>query len=233
MGNEFVVFTINIFEAASEADLRPDLLLEHPEDLGVKESADPASIWQLAELKAAAEKHEGVYCMAFFQCQFSVDYAKPTRILTTLRGVSHFGPHGWPEKDDLGRYLGPLAPQCGHQHPPRPKKLAEGSWATTSLAAYPPQMRRAIGIAIVDAFFRRFAGATCSSRGEPGPEAPAVLNPVSETEVVRAPVPETELQPTKKLKPEPAAPLAPLPRSSTGTHTSTFDHRRGDRLAIR
>ena len=76
--------------------------------------------------------------VAGHQCQFEVDYPKPTRLFSDLPGVESFGKVGWPQISADGEYLGPLPRDCGHNHRAKtfgPK--AEGGFHSTSKAVYP------------------------------------------------------------------------------------------------
>ena len=81
-GNEFVHFTIRAIRAAADAKsrgLRIRTLLEHPEDLGMSDRGEPAAIWQLPDLRTAFGTSR-FWTVAGHQCQFGVDYKKPTRL---------------------------------------------------------------------------------------------------------------------------------------------------------
>ncbi len=116
-------------------------LLEHPENLGATRSKPswhirPASIWELQEIRALVKK--GVFTQAFHQCQFGAVSPKPTRILTSLKGLHNIGYPQWPILDGQGRYLGPIPPNCscGRTHQRLIKHGAEEEFATTRAAAY-------------------------------------------------------------------------------------------------
>lgn len=114
--NGLVQFCLDIFEAARSArceDGRPVLLLlEHPEDLGTSELGRPASIWQLPKIRSLASG--SFFSVAFFQCRFGADFAKPTRVLSNIPGLRAFGCDEWPTFDERGYYTGPLPRACGH-----------------------------------------------------------------------------------------------------------------------
>ena len=124
-------------------------LWEHPENLGATRSRPswqirPASVWELEEVQALAK--QGVFTRVFHQCQFGAVSPKPTRILTSLKGLSKVGYQQWPKLDQQGRYLGPL-PQdcsCGRSHQRLIKRGADDTFATTRAAAYPEAMDFAI-----------------------------------------------------------------------------------------
>ena len=48
------------------------------------------------------------------QCQFNIDYAKFTRLLSDILLIIAFGYPGWPVFDADDRYKGPLPKSCGH-----------------------------------------------------------------------------------------------------------------------
>ena len=128
-------------------------LLEHPENLGAPRSRPswhirPASIWELKEIQALAQK--GAFTQAFHQCQFGAVSPKPTRLLTSLEGLRHIGFPQWPILDRQGRYLGPIPPaySCGRSHQRLIKHGAEDEFATTRAAAYPEAMDFQIAMAI-------------------------------------------------------------------------------------
>ena len=115
-------------------------LLEHPEDLGATHRGHPASIWQLEETRKALGDPGEFTTVAGHQCQFGVDYAKPTRLLSDLPGVEKFGHTGWPIFDSRDRYIGPL-PHCGHKHGAKMiGQKSTGVFHTSPTAAYPPGM---------------------------------------------------------------------------------------------
>ena len=53
--------------------------------------------------------------VAGHQCQFKVDYAKPTRLYSDIARIADFGQVGWLQVDANDWYMGPL-PRCGHVH---------------------------------------------------------------------------------------------------------------------
>ena len=120
------------------------------------------------------------------QCQFGVDYPKPTRLLGNFAGVNRFGSPGWPVFDANDYYTGPLSRSCGHQH--RAKTIgsnADGTFHTSPTAAYPPEMCRFIAEITFAAWCKRLtsgaplrmgsgasAGAPPPHTPPPGPPAP-------------------------------------------------------------
>ena len=99
MGNAFVHFAIRAIQAATrvkQADKVVRVLLEHPEDLGrTRTGKDPASIWQLPEIRQFVGANPDFISVVGHQCQFEVDYSKPTRLLSNLPNIATFGRMGW------------------------------------------------------------------------------------------------------------------------------------------
>ena len=155
-GNRFVHFAIRGIEAAARSKLAGrDVfsLLEHPEDLGRTHRGQPASIWQLPELRKAFGNSQ-CWTVAGHQCQFpGVDRAKPTRLFSDLVGVHEFGRCGWPTFDAADYYQGPLPRSCGHQHNQKMiGRLSGGGFATAPTAAYPEGMCDFIANLVFNAF---------------------------------------------------------------------------------
>ncbi len=88
------------------------LLFIHPEDLGRADQGQPASIWQLTELKAWANRW-GLKRYGTHQCRFGKsEWPFPIGVLS-----SHPLPHalftlGWPKFDSDRHYIGPLPRYC-------------------------------------------------------------------------------------------------------------------------
>jgi hypothetical protein len=144
-GNEFIHFCIRAVEAAAAARKRHNatvrVLWEHPEDLGVTPKGTPASVWQLSEVRRFTTDEFGYFTVVGHQCQFGVDYAKPTRLLCDIPGVEAFGHAGWPRFHASGHYAGPL-PRCGHVHkePTHGQNEQGTGFHSSPKAAYPPKM---------------------------------------------------------------------------------------------
>ena len=120
MGNEFIHFSIRAIahaQLARRKGLQVRCVLEHPEDLGkTTNGGEPASIWQLPEIRTAFDGTPFV-TVAGHQCQFpGVDRKKPTRLLSDIAAMGDFGKRGWPTFDSRGFYTGPLPQSCGHRH---------------------------------------------------------------------------------------------------------------------
>ena len=117
-GNEFIHFSIRAITTARTAKKKGCVarcILEHPEDLGRMDRGEPASIWQLPEIRSASC---GLPCVsvAGHQCQFpGVDRKKPTRLYSDILSIGDFGFIGWPKFDSRGYCLGPLPRACGHK----------------------------------------------------------------------------------------------------------------------
>ena len=180
-GNRFVHFAIRGIEAAARSkSAGRDVfsLLEHPEDLGRTHRGQPASIWQLPELRQAFGNSR-FRTVAGHQCQYpEVDRAKPTRLFSDLPGVEAFGHCGWPTFDAADYYLGPLPKNCGHQH--RQKmigRLSGGGFATAPTAAYPGGMCDFIANIV----FNAIRNSKCT--GSPFGAGDASLRPVAMTAV--------------------------------------------------
>ena len=91
-------------------------VLEHLQDLGRMGKGEPASIWQLPQLRSAFGDTAFV-CVAGHQCQFpGVGRKKPTRLMTDILAFEEFGHVAWPKFDAREYYLGPLPRVCGHNH---------------------------------------------------------------------------------------------------------------------
>lgn len=121
LGNVLIQFTIKVAVVLKRTGQWWVLLLaEHPEDLGTiyreEDGAryEPASIWQLEELRQLVDEQDEMhlFTLAFNQCCFGAPYRKPTRLLTNIQSMREWGPSGWPED---GIYVGPLSRGCSCQ----------------------------------------------------------------------------------------------------------------------
>ena len=159
-GNTFVHFTIRAIQAGQTARARGHRVfsvLEHPEDLGMTPRGEPASIWQLPELRKAFGKAR-FWTVAGHQCQFGVGRKKPTRLFSDILSFADFGLVGWPKFDSRGFYVGPIPKDGGHTHrqqmigrskngelsncpgirmDPNPKTSNQHTWSRTPLALEP------------------------------------------------------------------------------------------------
>ena len=98
-GNRFINFAIRAMHATRSVTTvngKVFVLLEHPEDLGRVHTGEPASIWQLEDIRNAFGN--AVFAgVAGHQCQYpEVDYVKPTRLYGNFKGLDKFGHPGWP-----------------------------------------------------------------------------------------------------------------------------------------
>ncbi|CAE8725125.1 unnamed protein product [Polarella glacialis] len=161
LGNCFVKHCLAILKICRDAvsvqtGRRVRVFWEHPEDLGALWSetvvVQPASVWQLPEMREEITEAHRRWTMAFWQCYFGSNYAKPTRVVTDIPGLRGWGPEEWPQMDARGWYQGPLPRKCGHSdHVTLAKQSPEeASYRTTGIAAYPPAMDAAIAKAIYE-----------------------------------------------------------------------------------
>ena len=161
-GNCLVRFCLRLLNTAlmassSTSGRRVRCFWEHPEDLGALlhwgEVLRPASVGQLEDLRLQVGPKTGRTTRAFRQCGFGSPWGKPTRVITDIEGICEWGVGGWPELDEMGWYLGPLPPDCGHSsHVSLAKASPNEAFRTTGTAAYPAAMDRTIAVAVVDSF---------------------------------------------------------------------------------
>ena len=154
--NFLIEFTFRCLAAAIKKDRQPNeiciCLTEHPEDLGIVDAADPASVpASLWRLPAFLEL--GLQTRALNQIDFGAPSVKPTRIGFN-RGFESIGVPGEPSFDNLGRYIGPLPKKANPAGISLIRKSAteEGEFRTAAAAAYPPGLCQAIASAIWKAF---------------------------------------------------------------------------------
>ena len=165
LGNALVDFTWRVYQAVealapSSPAAQVILFTEHPEDLGrvYREedgrAMDPASIWQQTEVhRLLASQHLGLFTLALNQCCLGAKHRKPTRILTNLAGLKHWGPQGLPTFDSDYRFLGPLQ-ECGCPTRPLAKRSNSEGFRTTGTEQYPPDMDRQLAEAVGEALRR-------------------------------------------------------------------------------
>eukprot|EP00438_Fugacium_kawagutii_P028291 Skav219866 [mRNA] locus=scaffold777:33085:36336:+ [translate_table: standard] len=163
IGNELVRFTITVLETITQCSIAAGrcwcaFFAEHPEDLGAVwreedgKELHPASIWQLAELRALVDNSGDLQLRttAINQCCWGAPYRKPTRLVSNLPEVQDWGPHEWPAFSEDGSYAGPLSFACGCKpQVTLARSSSDMSFRTTGTSAYPPAMDQAIAEAIL------------------------------------------------------------------------------------
>ena len=161
-----------------------DFLFEHPEDLGATPSGEqPASVWQLPEMRQVVEEFGGI-TFAIFQCHFGAESPKPTRFVTSLQRAAAFPHSGFAHFDSKRRYLGPLPASCTHTF--HVKKLIgkqKGKWKTADSAAYPPALCHWLAKLIVSR-----KGVTASDHCQP--DRPPIVQVQAVQSVVASPDPQ-------------------------------------------
>ena len=104
------------------------------------------------------QKCQDVFTIAGHQCQFGVDSAKPTRLRSNIEAMRAFGKASWPIMSHSGHYQGPL-PHWGHVHKGNAIGLtSSATFATSPLAAYPPEMCFFLANCALDYFVARDPG---------------------------------------------------------------------------
>ena len=160
LGTCLVDFTIDVFNTVLgvKVDNKGQLILvfsEHPEDLGaVRRQEDglwmqPASMWQRQEWVRILEEQD-MFTVVYNQCCWGASYRKPTRSVTNLPDIRHWGPNEWPIFDEDRMYIGPCIncscnPQCSLV-----KKHNYQTFETTGTSSYPPDMDLALAAAFVN-----------------------------------------------------------------------------------
>ena len=212
--NYFIDITIESCIKAHSANI--PFLIEHPEDLGMTYSGfAPASIWQLPEIRQLAQTTSACTA-ALFQCDFTANTSKPTRLLSTLANFMNM-PHtwaGWPKFSPESKYLGPLPAKCSHsRHEALIGHDAAGTgFKTEPASAYPGPMCLALAERVVEDFLLR----TPSPKGEGAPP----LVPA-----------ETALAPKPCLLPPPAPEVLPSKRKDMEGSGSESSSEEGDKAA--
>ena len=145
-GNFHVRLTVEALLAAASAGVLA--IMQNPEDLGQAALGDPASMWQLWEVRALEEKG---YCRgATFRCNHEdLHYRKPTGLYANFDLGEKVFP-GWPEfrsgiafqKKTSRVYAGPLPRECGCGFPLVPhvsleRKASDGKFLSTGTARWP------------------------------------------------------------------------------------------------
>ena len=165
VGNSLVVFSVEMLEAAQEVQLSTNgvpirTFMEHPEDLGgaCREEDGawfvPASIWQWDRLQRLVEAIEFAnFTVVFHQCCWGAPWRKPTRILSNLPQLRHWGFQGWPTFDEHFVYQGPLQVACSCViSSTLAKKSNKEQFRTTGTSQYPAAMDRALAMAFLETF---------------------------------------------------------------------------------
>ena len=134
-------------------------LTEHPEDLGRagnrSAGATPASIWNSEEARMLVNTC-GWQTLALHQDQFGACTPKPTRLLYNLNAFDHLGVPGWPQFDDSGKYVGPLANPAPRVGPSLMRQPGDtGAFATAATASYPSGLCQALAAAILACYKSR------------------------------------------------------------------------------
>ena len=111
-------------------------LWEHPEDLGATSQGEsPASIWQLAEVRALVANGA---TWALHQCDSGGSSSKPTRLLSNLPAALPLH-MGWAQFTSSGFYSGALK-RCKHRwHEPLVGWKGD-AYRTSGAKAYPPPL---------------------------------------------------------------------------------------------
>ena len=237
-GNEFIHFAIRAASAAHRAKASGAtcrLLLEHPEDLGRSKHGTPASIWQLPEIRAILKMCPDFFTVAGHQCQFGVDYSKPTRLLTDISGLAAFGVKGWPVMDSNDWYVGPL-PRCGHVHkePTVGQKQDGSGFHSSAKANYPQKMCAFIALHIFEDWFPRACapsggGGTTSSRTARGVNTEVEPSVSSRPGALRKGAPPRD-RPRIAWAPQLSLPLPPYSQASPVSGTSAPCAKRARRV---
>ena len=163
LGNVLIRFMVEVLQVLEQHPRSAEGALvlvfgEHPEDLGTiwrEEDGmrmEPASIWQLAELRALVTEQNPLQLstIAFNQCCWGAPYRKPTRLLTNLSLLKHWGPSTWPQFDSQGRYAGPAIDLCTCKPTVSLARTAgDTNFRTTATSIYPEAMDKAIAAAIL------------------------------------------------------------------------------------
>ena len=176
LGTILVLFTVEVYEAANEAILKGRvsfiwMFSEHPEDLGrvIREEdrakLDPAAMWQLQQVQQLLHLEAlRLFTVAFNQCCFGAQYKKPTRVISNLPEVKHWGREGWPQFDKDYNYMGPIQPCSCQTSWTLAKRSNQEEFRTTQTSAYPPDMDHSLA----QAFFQAFHQSPPSFRWEIG-----------------------------------------------------------------
>ena len=162
LGNTLIKFTLQVLTVLREHPFsqqghRVLVFGERPEDLGViwreedQTQMDPASTWQLPELRALVTSCPlRLFTVVFHQCCWGAPYRKPTRLITNLSHLQSWGPTEWPIFATDGAYAGPTIANCTCQPTVTlARQKGDTSFRTTATSIYPEAMDRAIAKAIL------------------------------------------------------------------------------------
>ena len=183
LGNELVRFSIEVWAAVDKHPQSVDglpvfLFGEHPEDLGqVKREEDgmqlnPASIWQLEEIRRLVDKQGPVQTVAINQCCWGAPWRKPTRLVTTAVSVQAWGPCQWPVMDEDNVYQGPLERNCQCKVTMSlARKEEDEGFRTSGTDVYPPKLDLGIAEALMSHIQTALDASSKEGEGESSKEA--------------------------------------------------------------
>ena len=183
LGNELVRFSIEVWATVDKHPQSVDglpvfLFGEHPEDLGqVKREEDgmqlnPASIWQLEEIRRLVDKQGPVQTVAINQCCWGAPWRKPTRLVTTAVSVQAWGPCQWPVMDEDNVYQGPLERNCQCKVTMSlARKEEDEGFRTSGTDVYPPKLDLGIAEALMSHIQTALDASSKEGEGESSKEA--------------------------------------------------------------
>ena len=91
-----------------------------------------------------------LFIVVFNQSCWSAPYRKPTRLLTNLSALQHWGPLTWPAFDDAGSYLGPIRTICNCEPSiSLARTTINETFRTSATSIYPEPMDRTLAQAIL------------------------------------------------------------------------------------
>jgi len=150
--NSFVDFSVDGLRAHLAVGKERTGVMEHPEDLGIVSTGDhPGCSWHFDNVRALGNV-DGVVTGALAQSDWGRPYPKPTRLLGRLPGMQDMLYVGWPSFDDTGKYSGPLPPNRGNGGSMPVGRAPDGTFMTSSSAAWPPDMCEHLAKLLVDSF---------------------------------------------------------------------------------
>ena len=214
LGNQLVSFTIQVLRVVDEQSRHYGrmwcaIFAEHPEDLGTvirEEDAavlQPASIWQLADLRAFVEADSPLMLatVAVCQCCWGAPYRKPTRLLCNMPEVVAWGPNQWPTFDAQGHYVGPLTKGRCSCTPTVSlvRKPGDSTFRTAGTSAYPERFDAAWASALLAWFSSSSSSSLASEVGMRSQEEAQVPSQVAVEHVQK---PNVERPEEEKLGPK-------------------------------